>query len=84
MKDGLTWLALQFWVTDGPRVVQDGNVAGAGFDDKVKWFRDWGRQHGVKVTLCVTDYVGGWNWNEARRSFNDNRDGSGRARGRQG
>jgi hypothetical protein len=74
MKDGLTWLALQFWVTNGPQVVQDGNVAGAGFDDKVKWFRDWGHSHGIKVTLCVTDYVGGWNWQEARRSFNANRD----------
>jgi hypothetical protein len=73
MKDGLTWLALQFWVTDGARVVQDGNVAGAGFDDKVKWFRDWGHAHGVKVTLCVTDYVGSWNWPEAVRSFNGNR-----------
>jgi GH18 family chitinase len=73
MKDGLTWLALQFWVTNGGQVVQDGNVAGAGFDDKVKWFRDWGKANNVKVALCVTDYVGGWNWNEARRSFNDNR-----------
>ena len=73
MKDGLTWLALQFWVTSGPQVVQDGNVAGAGFDDKVKWFRDWGHSHGVKVTLCVTDFVGTWNWPEASRSFNANR-----------
>ncbi|MDB5049645.1 MAG: hypothetical protein JWO30_2716 [Fibrobacteres bacterium] len=73
MKDGLTWLALQFWVTNGPNVVQDGNVAGAGFDDKVKWFRDWGHANGIKVTLCVTDFVGDWNWPEARRSFLDNR-----------
>src|SRR6185436_14695734 len=29
--------------------------------------------NGIKVTLCVTDYVGGWNWDEARRSFRDNR-----------
>lgn len=73
MKDGLTWLALQFWITNGPDLVQDGNVAGPGFDDKVQWFRDWGHAHGVKVTLCVTDYVGDWNWPEARRSFLSNR-----------
>ena len=73
MKDGLTWLALQFWVTNGPEIVQDNNVKGSNFDGTVKWFRDWGHANGVKVTLCVTDYVGGWNWAEARRSFLDNR-----------
>lgn len=73
MKDGLTYLALQFWVTDGPRVVQDGNAVAGGFDANVKWFKDWGKANGVKVTLCVTDFVGGWNWAEARRSIIDNR-----------
>jgi hypothetical protein len=73
MKDGLTWLALQFWIDDGPGLKQDGSVAGPNFDATVKWFRDWGHANGIKVTLCVTDYVGGWNWAEARRSFNDNR-----------
>lgn len=73
MKDGLTYLALQFWVTDGPGLKQDANVAGPDFDNTVKWFHDWARAHGVKVTLCVTDYVGGWNWAEAQRSFKQNR-----------
>lgn len=73
MKDGLTTLALQFWVTSGPNLTQDGNVAGAGFDDHVKWFRDWGHANGVKVVLCVTDFVGDWNWPEAVKSFNTNR-----------
>ncbi len=73
MKDGLTWLALQFWVTSGPNLTQDGSVAGANFDNTVKWFRDWGHANGIKVTLCVTDFVGDWNWPEARRSFLDNR-----------
>lgn len=73
MKDGLTWLALQFWITNGPALRQDANVAGPNFDATVKWFRDWGHANGIKVTLCVTDYVDGWNWAEARRSFMDNR-----------
>ncbi len=73
MKDGLTYLALQWWVTDGPSIKQWGDVAGGGFDDNVKFFRDWGKANGVKVSLCVVNHVGGWNWNEARRSFVDNR-----------
>jgi hypothetical protein len=73
MKDGLTWLALQFWITAGPDIVRDGNIPAAEFDTQVKWFRDWGHANGVKVTLCVTNYVGSWNWPEARRSFLDNR-----------
>lgn len=73
MKDGLTFLALQWWVTDGPNIKQWGNVAGSGFDANVKFFRDWGKANGVRVTLCVVNHVGGWNWNEAKRSFVDNR-----------
>lgn len=73
MKDGLTYLALQMWITAGPDIVQDGNVAGPNFDNTVKWFVDWGKASNVRVVLCVTNYVGGWNWNEARRSFRDNR-----------
>ena len=38
MKDGLTWLALQFWIDDGPGLKQDGSVAGPNFDATVKWF----------------------------------------------
>ncbi len=73
MKDGLTYLALQWWVTDGPDIKQWGDVAGPGFDDQVRFFRDWGKSNGVKITLCVVNHVGDWNWGEARRSFVDNR-----------
>jgi GH18 family chitinase len=54
-------------------VNQWGAVAGSGFDGNVAWFRDWGKANGVKVTLCVVNHVGGWNWAEAKRSFADNR-----------
>lgn len=66
MKDGLTYLALQWWVTDGGNIKQWGNVAGANFDNDVKYFRDWGKANGVKVTLCVVNHVGGWNWGEGQ------------------
>jgi hypothetical protein len=73
MKDGLTFLALQWWVTDGPNIKAWGKPAGTGFDEDVKYFRDWGKANGVKITLCVVNHVGDWNWGEARRSFIDNR-----------
>jgi hypothetical protein len=73
MKDGLTYLALQWWVVDGGNIKQWGNVAGPDFDNDVRYFRDWGKANGVKITLCVVNHVGDWNWPEARRSFIDNR-----------
>ena len=69
MADGLSFLALQFWLTDGPNAklhqVSEGDVT---------WFHDWARQHGVKIFLCVHNNTGDWNWPEAVRSFKDNRD----------
>lgn len=66
---GLSYLGLQFWLTDGPST-QLRDVSEA----DVTWFQDWGRQHGVKVLLCVHNHDGDWNWPEALRSFRDNRD----------
>ena len=69
MADGLSFLALQFWLTDGPNArLQQASEA------DVTWFHDWARQHGVKIFLCVHNNTGDWNWPEAQRSFRDNRD----------
>jgi GH18 family chitinase len=69
MADGLSYLALQFWLTDGPSArlsdVSEGDVT---------WFHDWARQRNVKILLCVHNNTGDWNWPEAVRSFKDNRD----------
>jgi hypothetical protein len=66
--DGLSRLALQFWVTNGGSL----NLSGVSEAD-VTWFHDWARQHGVQILLCVTNFVGtDWNWGEAERSFKDN------------
>jgi glycosyl hydrolase family 18 (putative chitinase) len=66
--DGLSQLALQFWVTNGGSLTLD-SVSEA----DITWFHDWARQHGVQILLCVDNYVGdGWNWAEAERSFKDN------------
>jgi len=69
MADGLSFLALQFWLTDGPATRLDRVSEG-----DITWFRDWARQHGVKILLCVHNNTGDWNWPEALRSFRDNRD----------
>jgi len=70
MADGLSFLALQFWLAQGPSAtlqqVSEGDVT---------WFHDWARQHGVKIFLCVHNNMGDvWNWPEAVRAFKDNRD----------
>jgi hypothetical protein len=66
--DGLSRLALQFWATNGGSL----NLSGVSEAD-VTWFHDWARQHGVKILLCVDNFVGtDWNWGEAERSFKDN------------
>jgi spore germination protein YaaH len=66
--DGLSQLALQFWITNGASMNLD-SVSEA----DITWFHDWAHQHGVQVLLCVDNYVGsGWSWAEAERSFNDN------------
>jgi hypothetical protein len=73
MKDGISYLALQFWITNGAGLNKDGNISSANFDPAVIWFRDWGHKYGINVELCVDNYVGGWNWPEAVRSFGTNR-----------
>src|SRR5688572_16013922 len=44
MKDGISYLGLQFWIVDGPSTRLD-NVTEA----DILWFRDWGKTQGVKV-----------------------------------
>ncbi len=66
--DGLSQLALQFWVTNGASLTLD-----SASEADITWFHDWARQHGVQILLCVDNYVdNGWNWGEAERSFKDN------------
>lgn len=69
MADGLSYLALQFWITDGPGTRLDKVT-----ESDITWFHDWARQHNVKILLCVDNNTGEWNWPEAERSFKDNRD----------
>ncbi len=66
--DGISQLALQFWITDGGSLKLE-----AVSEADITWFHDWAREHGVQILLCVHNHVGGdWNWPEAQRSFKDN------------
>jgi len=72
MKDGLSHLALQFWVPYGPQArlaTKHGNIT----PTDIKFFTDWGDQHGVKTLLCVYNGENGWDWNLAINSFVGNR-----------
>ncbi len=70
MADGLSFLALQFWLTDGPATRLDQVTEG-----DISWFHDWARQHGVKILLCVDNNLNNdWNWPEAVRAFKTNRE----------
>jgi hypothetical protein len=69
MADGLSYLALQFWVADGAGTRLD-KVS----ENDVTWFHDWARQHGVKILLCVHNNTGDWNWPVAMTALKDNRD----------
>ncbi len=67
MADGLSFLALQFWQTNGPAATLQASAA------DVTWFHDWARQQGVKIILCVDNFTTDWDWPAAQRSFKDNR-----------
>lgn len=67
MGSGLSYLGLQFWLADGPTARLQAS------EENVNWFKDWGRQKGVKILLCVHNHVNdAWNWSEAQRSFKTN------------
>lgn len=73
MKDGLDYLALQFWVPNGSQASYPSRYSYAVNDNAIKWFRDWGQANNVKVLLCVFNGENGWDWALAKNSFKYNR-----------
>jgi hypothetical protein len=69
MKDGLTYLALQFYT---PTSSGTGVSKGAS-DADVTWFCNWAHTNGVKVLLCVFNATNGWDWNLAKNAFANNK-----------
>ncbi|MGM0461664.1 MAG: glycosyl hydrolase family 18 protein [Fibrobacterota bacterium] len=74
-KDGLSHLALQFWMPDWNGGVEfDTRFSGVG-PSSVRWFRDWARQYGIKTMLCIYNATDdGWDWNMAVNAFRTNQD----------
>jgi len=68
MADGLSFLALQFWIVNGATTRLD-QVSEA----DITWFHDWAHQHNVKILLCVDNNTGSWDWPAAVSSFRDNK-----------
>lgn len=71
----LTRVGLQFWIpteAGGVRFVTHEEKVD---DAEVAWYRNWAREHGVKVLMTVYNHDGkSWNWNLARAAFKDHRD----------
>lgn len=64
--DGLSHIALQFWVPSGTSVVKGKYEAEGQFnDDKIREIRDIARAKNVKALLCVYNGENGWVWSLA-------------------
>lgn len=77
-KDGLSHLALQFWVPDGSGGIQlisrtDYDIAYMN-DDSITAIRDWGNQYGIKTMLCIYNAEWGWDWGVATSAFLNNKE----------
>lgn len=65
MKDGLTYLPLQFYKPSASQLVKAGNIP----DSDIQWFITWGHKYNIKVLLCIYNYINDWDWPAARASF---------------
>ena len=69
MKDGLTHLALQFWTPTANGDLRRVDKYGAITDSTIATLRNWGKEHHVRVMLCVYNGMAGWDWPLARAAF---------------
>ena len=67
IKDGLTYLNLQWWKPDTAGNLKPKSVVS---DANIRWFVDWGKANGVKVQFCIYNSPDGgeskWNWAAVR------------------
>jgi len=73
-KDGLTHLALQFWVPTRSGGVEKTPKFGEISDATILHFRDWAHAHRIRVMLCVYNGVDSWDWSLAQAGFADHRE----------
>jgi hypothetical protein len=68
-KDGLTDLALQFWLPTVEGGVEKTSKYGAIKDSVITELRDWAHQQGIRALLCVYNNNGSWDWALAEAAF---------------
>ena len=73
-KDGLTHLALQFWLPTRAGGVEKTTQYGAISDATVIGFRDWAHAHGIRAMLCIYNSVETWDWSLAQAGFAEHRE----------
>ena len=72
--NGLTYIAMQFWVPDGGSVAKSKYEANGEFNDAyIREIRDTAHAHNIKALLCVYNGDDGWDWNLAKNSFINNK-----------
>jgi hypothetical protein len=73
-RNGLTHLALQFWVPAADGGLARASSAGAISDETVREYVAWAHANGLKVLLCVYNGDGAdWDWDLAKNAFITNR-----------
>ena len=73
-KDGLTHLALQFWLPTRAGGLEKTSQYGAISDTTVIGFRDWAHGHGIRAMLCVYNSLEKWDWSLAQAGFAEHRE----------
>ena len=70
-KDGLSHLALQFWVPNG----SGGVILGTKYTESgvnasnIAVFKNWGNTNNIKIMLCIYNGESGWDWPLAVGAF---------------
>ena len=76
MKDGLTYLNLQFWSPSNSGVLGRAYGSNSPSNNDIDWFVKWGHDNGIKVLLCIYNPPSSgdkWNWAAAKAAFKTRR-----------
>ena len=65
----LTHLGLQFWTPKADGTLARDSTYGTITDAIIHDIAAWAHRHGIKVMLCVYNFVGSWDWDLAKSAF---------------
>jgi len=69
VKDGITHLALQFWVPTPEGGIGRPQRYGKISDETITALRDWAHARGIRVLLCLYNGENKWDWDLAKAGF---------------